>query len=268
MNAKTVRMNAILTSAMLFLYAGCGVLNLLLGFLINNTTISLPANVLLCLALILPTVVLLIFGIKQAKKKQGVFDLIASVATLLIGIVWAVLAVLSWLLTTARMFIIEYYYRLDIAMSLDKLLALFNYINIAYTLLTTIVALYLLGICLISVLRAKKKWLQIKAELHKPAVAALILVPNLISLIQTLLNPILIRMGTDMLIKFARISMYASFGINTALTLALAVFVLVFGLIIKKQPAAKVQEPKPASEQGRPADLPFNLPAGVNADDL
>jgi hypothetical protein len=253
---------------MLFLYAGCGVLNLLLGFLINNTTISLPANVLLCLALILPTVVLLIFGIKQAKKKQGVFDLIASVATLLIGIVWAVFAVLSWLLTTARMFIIEYYYRLDIAMSLDKLLALFNYINVAYTLLTTIVALYLLGIYLISVLRAKKKWLQIKAELHKPAVAALILVPNLISLIQTLLNPIFIRMGTDMLIKFARISMYATFGINTALTLALAVFVLVFGLIIKKQPAAKVQEPEPASEQGQPADLPFNLPAGVNADDL
>ena len=268
MNAKTVRMNAILTSAMLFLYAGCGILNLLLGFLINNTTISLPANVLLCLALILPTVVLLIFGIKQAKKKQGVFDLIASVATLLIGIVWAVFAVLSWLLTTARMFIIEYYYRLDIAMSLDKLLALFNYINIAYTLLTTIVALYLLGIYLISVLRAKKKWLQIKAELHKPAVAALILVPNLISLIQTLLNPIFIRMGTDMLIKFARISMYASFGINTVLTLALAVFVLVFGLIIKKQPAAKVQEPKPASEQGQPADLPFNVPAGVNPNDI
>lgn len=268
MNAKTVRMNAILTSAMLFLYAGCGVLNLLLGFLINNTTISLPANVLLCLVLILPTVVLLIFGIKQAKKKQGVFDLIASVATLLIGIVWAVLAVLNWLLTTARFFIIEYYYRLDIAMSLDKLLALFNYINIAYTLLTTIVALYLLGIYLISVLRAKKKWLQIKAELHKPAVAALILVPNLISLIQTLLNPIFIRMGTDMLIKFARISMYASFGINTVLTLALAVFLLVFGLILKKQPAAKVQEPKPASEQRQPADLPFNVPAGVNADDL
>ena len=111
-------------------------------------------------------------------------------------------------------------------------------------------------------------WLQIKAELHKPAVAALILVPNLISLIQTLLNPIFIRMGTDMLIRFARISVCASFGINTALTLALAVFVLVFGLIIKKQPAAKVQEPEPASEQKQSADLPFNVPAGVSTDDL
>ena len=268
MNTKVIRINAILTAVMLFLYAGCGALNLLLSFLINNNTISLPTSVLLCLALILPTVVILICGIKQVKQKQGMFDLVASVATLLIGIVWAVFAVLSWLITTARLFIIEYYYRLDIAMSLDKLLALFNYINIAYTLLTTIVALYLLGIYLISVLRAKNKWLQIKAELHKPAVAALILVPNLISLIQTLLNPIFIRMGTDMLIKFARISMYASFGINTALTLALAVFVLVFGLIIKKQPAAKVQEPEPAFEQGQSADVPFNLPAGVNADDL
>jgi hypothetical protein len=46
------------------------------------------------------------------------------------------------------------------------------------------------------------------------------------------------------------------------------VVLLTFGLILKKQPAAKVQEPESASEQGQPADLPFNVPAGVNPDDL
>jgi hypothetical protein len=156
-------------------------------------------------------------------------------------------------------------YSADFAMSVGDLLTLLNYVNVAYALLTTIVALYLLGVYLISVLRAKKKWLQIKAELHKPVVAALILVPNLISLIQTLLNPIFIRMGTDMLVKASRVFMYVSFGVNTALTLALAVFVLIFGLIIKKQPA-KASEAQSGHEE--PADLPFNIPTGVNPDDL
>jgi hypothetical protein len=265
MNATIVRINSILTAVMLFLYAGCGALNLLLSFLIKNNRISLPTSVLLCLALILPTVVILIYGIKQVKQKQGVFDLVASVATLLVGIVWAVLAVLSWLVTVARIYMMNLSYSADFAMSVGDLLTLLNYVNVAYALFTTVVALYLLGIYLISVLRAKKKWLQIKAELHKPVVAALILVPNLISLIQTLLNLIFIRMGTDMLVKASQVFMYVSFGVNTALTLALAVFVLIFGLIIKKQPA-KASEAQSGHEE--PADLPFNVPAGVNPDDL
>lgn len=265
MNATIVRINSILTAVMLFLYAGCGVLNFVMMVMTNDAFISLPSGIFLCLTVLLPTIVLLIHGVKQAKRRQGVFDLVASVATLLVSLVWAVLFVLNWLVIVARNFILEFYYRMDLAMSVGDLLALLNYVNVAYTLLTTIVALYLLAIYLISVLRAKQKWLQIKAELHKPAVAALILVSSLISLIQTLLNPVFNRMGTDMLIRFARISMYASFGINTALTLALAVFVLVFGLIIKKQPAT-ASEAQSGHEE--PADLPFNVPAGVNPDDL
>ena len=265
MNATIVRINSILTAVMLFLYAGCGVLNFVMMVMTNDAFISLPSGIFLCLTVLLPTIVLLIHGVKQAKRRQGVFDLVASVATLLIGIVWAVLAVLSWLVTVVRSYIMNLSYSADFAMSVGDLLVLLNYVNVAYALFTTVVALYLLGIYLISVLRAKQKWLQIKAELHKPAVAALILVSNLISLIQTLLNPVFNRMGTDMLIRFARISVHASFGINTALTLALAVFVLVFGLIIKKQPA-KASEAQSGHEE--PADLPFNVPAGVNPDDL
>lgn len=265
MNATIVRINSILTAVMLFLYAGCGVLNFVMMVMTNDAFISLPSGIFLCLTVLLPTIVLLIHGVKQAKRRQGVFDLVASVATLLVSLVWAVLFVLNWLVIVARNYIMNLSYSADFAMSVGDLLTLLNYVNVAYALFTTVVALYLLGIYLISVLRAKQKWLQIKAELHKPAVAALILVSNLISLIQTLLNPVFNRMGTDMLIKFARISMYASFGINTALTLALAVFVLVFGLIIKKQPA-KASEAQSGHEE--PADLPFNVPAGVNPDDL
>lgn len=265
MNATIVRINSILTAVMLFLYAGCGVLNFVMMVMTNDAFISLPSGIFLCLTVLLPTIVLLIHGVKQAKRRQGVFDFVASVATLLVSLVWAVLFVLNWLVLVARNFILEFYYRMDLAMSVGDLLALLNYVNVAYTMFTTIVALYLLAIYLISVLRAKKKWLQIKAELHKPVVAALILVPTLISLIQTLLNPIFIRMGTDMLVKASQVFMYVSFGVNTALTLALAVFVLIFGLIIKKQPA-KASEAQSGHEE--PADLPFNVPAGVNPDDL
>ncbi len=274
MSTKIVRLNSILTAIMLFLYAGCGILNFMLSLLrnsaLNYSTISLPSGVFLCLAVMLPTVVLLIYGIKQVKQKQGKADLIFSIPTLIVSVIWIVLAVLNWGITLARSVIIELYYRMDIAMSLADLLTLLSYLNVAYMLFTTIIALYLLVIYLIRVLCTKQKWLQIKAELHKPAAAVLILVPNLLSFVSTFLNPIFNRMGTDALIKFSQIYLYISFGITTLLSIALAVFVLVFGLIIKKRPAAKAQASKAAAQpsQEKPADLPFNVPAGVNADDL
>lgn len=270
MSTKIVRLNSILTAIMLCLYAGCGLLNLLLLLLTSNSTISLPSSVLLCLSVMLPTVVLLIFGIGQAKRKLGKADLIFSIPTLVVSIIWLVLSVLNWGITLARSVIIELYYRMDIAMSLADLLTLLSYLNVAFMLFTTIVALYLLVIYLIRVLCTKQKWMQIKAELHKPAAAVLILVPNLLSFVSTFLNPIFNRMGIDALIKFSQIYLYISFGITTLLAIALAVFVLVFGLIIKKKTATEQQAPatEPQPEQSAPADLPFNLPAGVNADDL
>ena len=270
MSTKIVRLNSILTAIMLCLYAGCGLLNLLLLLLTSNSMISLPSSVLLCLSVMLPTVVLLIFGIGQAKRKQGKADLIFSIITLLVSIAWLVLAVLNWLVTVFRNLIIEYYYRMDMAMSMADLISLLNYLNVAYMLLTTVVALYLLAVFVVRVLCVKQKWMQIKAELHKPAAAVLILVPNLLSFVSTFLNPIFNRMGIDALIKFSQIYLYISFGITTLLAIALAVFVLVFGLIIKKKTATEQQAPatEPQPEQSAPADLPFNVPAGVNADDL
>jgi hypothetical protein len=222
----------------------------------------------LCLAVLIPTVVLLIFGIAQAKKKQGKADLIFSVLTIVVSIGWIVMNVLDWMIAVFRNVIIEIYYRIDIDVPLGDVISFLSYLNIAYRLFTTVIALYLLAVFIIRVLCAKQKMLQIKAELHKPAAAVLMLVPNLLSLIGTFLRPVFARMGVEMLAGFSTIFSYVSFGITTLLAIALAVFVLVFGLIIKKQPAAKMQESEPASEHKQPADLPFNVPAGVNPNDI
>lgn len=272
MNAKTVRICSILTSVMLFLHVGCAGLNLLLSSMLRNTLVSLPTGVFCCLTVMLPTVVLLIFGIKQAKQKQGKADLIFSIVTLTVSLVWIVLAVFHWGTIVAQNFIVELYYRLDVAMSMADLLTLLSYLNVAYMAFTTVIALYLLVMYLVSVLRAKQKWLQIKAELHKPAAALLILVPNLMSLLQTVLNLILGRVSTDLYITVSRIMLSVSFGITTLLTIALAVFVLTFGLIIKNKPAtaseAQDAEQTEQTENQESSDLPFNVPAGINPNDI
>ena len=263
MNAKIIRINAILTAVMLVLFTGCSILNILLPLLIASSRLSLPSGLLLSLAVLLPTVVLLIHGVRQAKRKQGVFDLIISIVTLIISLIWAVFAAANWGTVLA--------YRALMMQSTvtGDMLAILSYLNIAYTVFSTLVALYLLAAFMISVLRAKQKRLQIKAELHKPAAAVLILVPNLINLLQTLLNPWLSRMSIDLYVKASRIFMYTSFGITTLSALALTAFVLLFGLIIKKSPdAAQDVQPAEQTAHQESSDLPFNLPAGVNPDDV
>jgi hypothetical protein len=270
MNAKIVRTNSIVTAVMLLLYVGCGVLNMLLRLLKSPSVISLPSSMALCLAVLIPTVVLLIFGIAQAKKKQGKADLIFSVLTLVVSIVWIVMNVLDWMIAVFSNMIFEIYYRIDIDVPLGDVISFLSYLNIAYRLFTTVIALYLLAVFIIRVLCAKQKMLQIKAELHKPAAAVLMLVPNLLSLIGTFLRPVFARMGEEMLAEFSIIFSYVSFGITTLLAIALAVFVLVFGLIIKKKPQehALLTQDVPQEEADRNADMPFDLPAGVNPDDL
>ncbi len=271
MNAKTVKINSILTSAMLLLYAGCGVLNVLLSLLFGGGSISLPTGVFLCLALMLPTVVLLAFGIRQAKRKQGVFDLIFSILTLLVSIVWMIAAVLNWATALAQNLIIELSYRLNVAMSLGDLLALLYYLNVAYMVFTTVVALYLLAVYAISILRAKQKWLQVKAELHKPAVAVMILIPNLISFVRLILNRIMLSNVESGIIDLNAYSTYISifsFGtlvVETLLILAMIALVLIFGLIVKKQPTPKAEA---QDEPLMPDMTGWEPPAGVNADDI
>ena len=194
MSAKTVRITNILAAAMLLLNAGCILLNLLLVLLTNNAMFSLPAGIFLCLAALLPTIVLLIFGIKQ---KLGAFHLIASIATLIVCTVWLVASALDWGLSIAQDVIIDRYYSMEIDIPLGQLISILSYIFTAYTLLTIIVGLYLLIVYVVSVLRSKQKWLQIKAELHKPALAVVILVPGLLYFVRLVLNRIMITVSME-----------------------------------------------------------------------
>lgn len=268
MTAKTIRTNSILTSVMLFFYAGCIVLNLLLALLMRSTLFSLPAEIFLCLSVLI-SVILLYWQARRGKDRTGK---ILSILTLIVSIVWMIASGLYWVLTIARNLIVEMYYRMSMPMSMEDLFTLLNFLGIAYVVFTTLVSLFLIAVFVFSVIRSGQKWLQIKAELHKPVAAVVILIPNLLTLVTGLLGRMIlnnVELGTmtlDAYTKFTMLSSYGTIALQTLLVLALAVFVLVFGLIIKKQPAIKSQEPE--SESVQSTDIPFNLPAGVNADDI
>jgi hypothetical protein len=102
-------------------------------------------------------------------------------------------AVLNWIISVAQNIILEYFLRLNTGMPMGQFVSILSYIFTAYTLFTTLVALYLLIMYAVSVLRAKNKWLQIKAELHKPALAVMLLGLNLTSVVRTIINRIMIN---------------------------------------------------------------------------
>ncbi len=272
MNAKTARTNSILTSVMLFLYAGCIVLNILLALLTRNTLFTLPAGILLCLSVLIPAILLC----RQAKQGKDRTAKILSVLSLIVSIVWTLVSGLYWMLTIARSLIVEIYLRMSMPMmSMEQLFRLLNFLGIAYTVFTTLVALGLIALFVLSVIRPKQKWLQIKAELHKPAAAVLILVPNLFTLAGGLINKMILRdvdlgkLTLDAYTKFTLFFSYGEIAAELLIVLALAVFVLVFGLMIKKQTdTAQEAQPTREDQAQQPSDIPFHLPAGVNADDI
>ena len=267
MNAKTVRISNILAAAMLLLHVVGVFLGLLINVLTSSSIVSLPVGAFLCLALALPSIVLLTNGIIQAKRKQGgVFDIIFSILSLLVSAVWMAAYFLNWVISVAQNVIIEYYYRLDWSMPLGQLITLLSYASMAYMLFTTLIAVYLLVVYVVSVLRAKNKWSQIKAELHKPALAVLLLVPNLISLVRSLLNRIAANwVGPEGYATFLNVTSVVVLILNVLLSVAAVVLLLTFGLILKKQPASV--EPAAQSEQTAPA-ADIDLPTGISADDL
>lgn len=256
MNAKIVRINAILTSVMLFLYAGCYLLNVILTVTMKNNMIPLPTAAFSCLAVLIPTFVLLAFGIKQAKQKNGVFDMFSSIFTILVCALWMIAVVAEWVVSIIASIIMANQLSLDTSPipEIPKILSVSMFVDKIVTLLMVFVVLYLVVVYLISVIRSKQKWLQIKAEIHKPAVALLIAVPGIYSMITSLLsrfftNKIILKWGLEVYSYITIVEMYVQIGIAVLLALALAVFVLIFGLIIRKKPVAKAQSPETALQQ-------------------
>ncbi len=141
MTAKTARINSILTSVMLFLYAGCIVLNVLLALLTRHTLLTLPAGILLCLSVLIPAILLC----RQAKQGKDRTAKILSVLSLIVSMVWTLVSGLYWMLTIARSLIVEIYLRMSMPMmSMEQLFRLLNFLGIAYAVFTTLVALGLM----------------------------------------------------------------------------------------------------------------------------
>ena len=256
MSKRIVRICSVTTSVLLALYAICIVLNFVFTSFVPRGIPWLPAGFVLNMSVLIPTVVLLIGSIVRIKKKQGgVYDLISSIVTALISGVWLVISTLYW--------IFSIYYNLQLTAAMlppTELTVAQSYISLGVEIFTSLVALYLLIAFVVNVLISKQKWWQIKAELHKPAAIALIWGSNLIMLARRLFSGKLYEiLGAETFVKFSNGVIMAQFALTVLLALACAAFVLIFGLILRKN--TETQKPEEQEQL-------FDLPAGVNADDL
>ena len=261
MNKITVRIANILTGATLLLYSVCILCSFLLQKL-AQTLYSFPSGVFLTLAVMLPTAVLLINAIVQLKKGGGKYAVVRQGMLLLLCVAWLVLTVVYWLYS------LSYYTALMSGQFTAEIVSRFSFTTTIYNVAIGFIMLFWLISYAINVMRTKQKWLQIKAELHKPAVVLIVFVSNILSLINTVVSVFIRNTSTEIVSRVNIVSYYVQFFVMLLMGVLCAAAVLIFGLIFKKQPAGKVQEPESAYEQKQPDDLPFNVPAGVNADDL
>lgn len=263
MTRNTIRIASVLCAAMLVLYVLASLLSLALQY-VTGAPLTLPAGLMLCLSLILPVVVLLIGSIAQVKKGGGVLQPILWAVSLVLGLVWVIEALVSYVINLLWLSAINSGEPL-LDMPLGRLSELVNGLNIVGMLLVSVIAIALLVVFVIGVITSKQKMLQLKAGLCHVAAAIMIFVPTLLSVAQTLLNRVFISLGTDAFSTFVTVYAIASFAIEVLLALLLAAFVLVLGLVFKKQQAPADADVAPSPEQGT---LPIDLPAGVSAADL
>ena len=258
MNKITVRIANILTGAMLLLYSVCILCSFLLQKL-AQTLYSFPSGVFLALAVMLPTAVLLINAIVQLKKGGGKYAVVRQGMLLLLCVAWLVLTIVYWLYS------LSYYTALMSGQFTAEIVNRFSFATTIYNVAIGFLMLYWLISYGLGVIRAKQKWLQIKAELHKPAVALIVFVSNILSLINTVVSTLVRNAGVETISRVSLVFYYVQFFAVLLMGVLCAAAVLTFGLIFKKQPKPQA-EPQAAPEQS--ADLPIDLPAGVSADDL
>lgn len=259
MNKKTVRMTSIITASMLLLYVlGC-LLSLSLS-LLSFVNVAVPTFIPLWLSAMIPCVILLIHSIKNVKQKRGVLHLIMSTVSLLVGVIWGFFGALSWVIYSWQLHAMNAFEPL-FGMSLGDYLELLSVLNRVNSVMVALCAILLLAVFVINWLIADQKWLQIKAELHKPVAAVMILVPAFLSLVLTLLNTLVLsRLGTDAYVVVNQIFGIGSFAVEVLMAIVFAVLVLVLGLAFKKQPE---QTAEPADPD--PSPLPqIDLPVGVD----
>lgn len=208
MNKKTVISNVIVSAIVNLLLAGiligAGVLVLIFPQIFGIAISVVFA--LIGISLLLTTVPNLIGGIANVKQKKGRFDLIFSIVTMVIGIALAVYGLISALILIG-------------VSGLNMPIAVAIIIKLLRWIICGLIALYLIVLPVIRIVKAEKKFMQLKAELVKVIFGVLIVVLLICGMLATLLNSLI---GITLI----------AVGILTAL---FAVLILIVGLVgIKK----------------------------------
>ena len=208
MNKKAVISNVIVSVIVNLLFAGIliGAGALVLKFPQIFGVVLSAAFALIGISLVLTTIPNLIGGIVNIKQKKGVFDLIFSIVTMVIGVVLAIYGIITALIAIGIN-----------GVAVPGVVGLI--MGIIRWVVCGLIALYLIILPIIRIVKAEKKFMQFKAELVKMIFGVLIVVLLICGLLAAALNTFV---GVALIVV-------------GALTALLAIVLLIVGLIgIKK----------------------------------
>lgn len=269
MNKATVIITAILTVMFLLgfsflLYLGGGFV-----YYYTDSLIDIVYEVLffsMGLTITLTVIPVLIFDIVQYRKKKKKRDLFLSLGLALVGVIMVCYAVVD-LVVYWGVSITLYEIVNDLGASLNEEEIIGAFLRFIRWFIAAPVALYLIIAPMVRMIFTKERALQYRVFLYQPALGVVLLV-------LTLMGSVVVRVqepaGTVIkglgfvLAAFAVVYLIASLaGLSKAVKRAKE------RELLQEQETKNMQsDPIIQSSQKEPIDLPFNLPAGVNADDL
>ena len=180
MNKKTVISNVIVSVIVDLLFAGiligAGVLVLLFPQIFG--AVLSAAYALIGISLVLTTIPNLIGGIFSIKQKGGKFDLIFSIVTVAVGVVLAIYGIVSALIAIGISGI-------GLPVIIGRIMSVIRFV------VCGLIALFLIVLPLIRIIKAEKKFMQLKAELVKMTFGVLILVLLICGLVVYALNALI-----------------------------------------------------------------------------
>ncbi|MBQ1232722.1 MAG: hypothetical protein II330_01600 [Clostridia bacterium] len=180
MNKKTVISNVIVSVIVDLLFAGiligAGVLVLLFPQIFG--AVLSAAYALIGISLVLTTIPNLIGGIFSIKQKGGKFDLIFSIVTVAVGVVLAIYGIVSALIAIGISGI-------GLPVIISRIMSVIRFV------VCGLIALFLIVLPLIRIIKAEKKFMQLKAELVKMTFGVLILVLLICGLVVYALNALI-----------------------------------------------------------------------------
>jgi hypothetical protein len=155
---------------------GAGVLVLLFPQIFG--AVLSAAYALIGISLVLTTIPNLIGGIFSIKQKGGKFDLIFSIVTVAVGVVLAIYGIVSALIAIGISGI-------GLPVIIGRIMSVIRFV------VCGLIALFLIVLPLIRIIKAEKKFMQLKAELVKMTFGVLIFVLLICGLVVDALNALI-----------------------------------------------------------------------------